>query len=189
MKFRVIWWIAFAFAYAQQVYAARRLFDGLSNPNAVHRVLQHARFDMAQRRDFTGRAIGGFLNHMAGVPLRPVPFNLVPRARFVKTLPPFEVFLATKAAHHSLNYITRVGVQTHATRFFQGFEAESRRGNFSLLICGPAEIQTERTPQPFVAEQRHRRRARFITAVSEAGTVTGISDNIRSIVKLIICYI
>ena len=151
----------------------------LSHSHPIHRVLEHAGLDMAQRRDFARGAIGGFLNHVAGMTLLPGPFDLMTGRRIVQALPPFVICLATKAARHRLDHIARVGVQTHHTGFGQGFEAECGGGNLGLLVGGLAQISSERAPQSAKPEQRYRRRARFFAAIAEARAVTIDGDRLR----------
>ena len=56
----------------------RLLVFRLNHANSVHRVLQHRGLDVAQGGDLARGAVGGFLNHVTDVTLRPVPFNRVP---------------------------------------------------------------------------------------------------------------
>src|SRR5690348_12667931 len=108
---------------------------------------------MSQRRDFARRAIGGFLNHMASMAARPVPFYLMFVYSFVEPLPPILICLATITTFPRLDHVARIGVQTHMARFFQSFQAQRRGGNLGLLIRRFAEVQTERPPQSAIAEQ------------------------------------
>ena len=75
----------------------------------------------------SGGFVGGFLDHVTGVSLRPAPFDLMSFACLIQTLPPVMICLAAKAAAHRLNYITRIGVHANAARLFQSFQPERRR--------------------------------------------------------------
>src|SRR5437879_5250347 len=101
------------------------------------------------------------------------------RGGFIETFPPIMICLATKAAFHCLDDVTRVSMHSHSTWFFQSFQAEGRRGNFSLLIRRFAEISSERAPQTLKPEQRHRRRARSIATVAQTRAVTKDRDQFR----------
>src|SRR5580765_7640445 len=94
----------------------------LNHADFVHRVLQDRRLNMAQRRDFARGLVRGLLNHMADVALRPLPFDLMTRRRFVQTLPPIVICLAAKRAFHGFNHVTRVVMNRDATRFSHGFQ-------------------------------------------------------------------
>src|SRR6266436_8578662 len=131
---------------------------------------------MTQRGDLARGAIGGFLNHVAVVTLRPVPLDLVTGRGFVQTLPPLVICLAAIAALHRLNDVTRVGVQSHAARLLESFEAECRGHNFSLLIGGLTEIDSESPPQPLIAKQSDRGGAGYFAAVAQTRAVTENGD-------------
>ena len=109
------------------------VFVRFNHANSIDRILQDRRFDMAQRGDFARSAIGRFLNHMTGVPFGPLPVDLVATRSLIETLPPFVIHLATEISLHGFDDVTRVGMQTDATGFFQSLEAERRSHNFSLL--------------------------------------------------------
>src|SRR5438105_6064969 len=122
---------------------------------------------MAQRGNLSCGAIGGFLDDMAGVSLRPLPLDLMPARCFIQTLPPIMICLATKTSFHRFDHVTRIRVHTHATRFLEGFQAERGRGDFSLLIGSFAKVISECAPQSLVTKQGHRRRARLFAAIAE----------------------
>src|SRR6266513_6150335 len=139
---------------------------------------------MTQRGDLARGPIGGLLNHVAVVTFRPVPFDLMTGRGFVQTLPPLVICLAAVTAFHRLNYVTRVGVQTHAARLLQCFEAERCRGDLSLLIGGFTQIDSESPPQPLIAQQRHRRRAGYFATVAEARAVTENRNSFHEVASL-----
>jgi hypothetical protein len=94
----------------------------------------------------------------------------------VQPLPPVLVHLATKVSFHRFDDVARVGVQTHAARFLQGFQSQRSRDDLGLLVCGFAQIGTECPPKSLVPKQRHRCRARGLTAVAETRAVTEDGD-------------
>jgi len=150
------------------------LFVGLfwfDDADLVYRILQHGGFDVPERRDLAGRFVGGFLNHVADVPLRPAPLNLMTLGGFIQTLPPIVICLAAKAAAHRLNDIFRISVQAHAARLFQSFQPKRGRGDLGLLISSFAEVSPKSAPKTFEAEQRNCRRARRVAAITEARAV------------------
>src|SRR5688572_11641333 len=108
---------------------------------------------------------------MADMALRPLPLNLMTLGGFIQTLPPIVICFAAKAATHRLNNVLRIGVQTNAARFFQGFQTKSSRGDLGLLIGGFAQVNSKRAPKTFEAEQSHPRRARHITAIAQARAI------------------
>src|SRR5207245_11521892 len=89
----------------------------LDHANPINCILKDRRFDVTEGGYLAGGAIGCFLNDMAGVPLRPLPLDLMATRRFIQTFPPVMICLAAKAPFHRLDHVTRVRVQTHATRF------------------------------------------------------------------------
>src|SRR5438128_819771 len=151
-------------------FACRLLWFNYAN--LIHRILQHAGFDMAQRGNLARGAIGGFLDYMTGMTFRPLPLDAVARPRFIQALPPIVICLAAIRSFHRLDNVLRVGVHPHAARLFQSLQPQRRRRNLCLLIGRLAEIRSKRSPQPFVAKQSHRRRARRVATVAETRAVT-----------------
>ena len=151
----------------------------LNYSHPMYCVLQHGRFDMAQRRNLARRAIGRFLNYMTGVALRPVPLHLMLGRGFIQTLPPVVIGLAAETSLHCLDHVTRVGVQTHPARFLQRFEAKRRRRNLGLLIGGFAQISAKGAPKPLITKQRDGGRARGIAAIAETRAVTKDRDHLN----------
>ena len=131
---------------------------------------------MSQGRDFPRGAICRFLNNVTDMALRPLPIDLVAGAGLIEPLPPVQVGFTTKVAFHRLDYVARISVQNHPTGFLQRLKTERGGGNFSLLISCFSQIGTKGTPQSLIAKQRHRRRARRITAIPETRAVTKDRD-------------
>src|SRR5256712_5134333 len=61
-----------AYRFLKQFGFAYRLVFRFDYANLIHRILEHARFDMAQGGNLACGPIGGFLNHVPGMALRPV---------------------------------------------------------------------------------------------------------------------
>ena len=143
-------------------------FVRLDDPNFIHRILQHRRFDVAECGDFARGFIGGFLNDMADVALRPVPFDLMTFGGVVQTLPPIVICLAPKTPAHRFDDIFRIRMYLYAARLFQSFQAQRGGGDFCLLVGGFAEVGAERAPESLEPEQGNCRRARHVTTITQA---------------------
>jgi hypothetical protein len=135
----------------QRHFALACKFD---RPDLVNSIAQDAFINMSERGDAARGAIRRFLYDVARVAFGPFPFNAVRSRGLVQPGPPFRIRLATKATGHSLNHVTRIGHDAHATRLAQGFEAESGCGYLSLLISSRAEVSADRAPDAAIAEER-----------------------------------
>src|SRR5262245_43007992 len=144
--------------------------------DAIHRLAQNLGIDVAQLGCGPRDPIGSFLDDMSGVAFDPFPGHLMILCSLVQALPPFMIRLASIAATHGLNHVTRVGMQVDTTGFFQTLECERCRCHFSLLVGRRAEILSKATPKSTITKQCYGRGAHFLASVAEARAIAKDSD-------------
>jgi hypothetical protein len=89
---------------SEQLFFIPRLLR-FNHSDFVDGVLQDRGFDVAERRYLPRSFIGGFLNHMTNVALRPAPFDLMSFGGFVQAFPPIVIRFAAKTAAHRLDHV------------------------------------------------------------------------------------
>src|SRR6185503_14526034 len=113
----------------------------------------------------------GFLQKITHVPARPFPTHFVRARSAIESFPPRQVCFTTKPPVHCFDNVTRVSKNVYLTRLAQGFETDGRGCNLGLLVGSLAQILAHRAPVTLVSQQRYRRRALRLLAVSETRSV------------------
>jgi hypothetical protein len=144
---------------------------GFNAANLVYGISQNRFIGLAGGGNSARGVVGSFLQQVARMSAKPFPLNCVCRRGAIQSLPPRQVGLAPEAPIHRFDNVSRISKNADLARLRQRFEPDRCRGNFSLLVCGFAQVLADGTPESLVTQQRHGCGAARILSIAETRAV------------------